>query len=347
MLYKNLKIILKKIPFIWSFLAQGKDLFLVVARLKDVFMMMLLFNIWPEQTYRFSTRKLLPNKNNKYFQHSKQEKPFRIIQSKKNNIKKVKEINLIARGSSFNYNNINNLKGPVFLVSHWLPLKVNDEGSVFYLYEETDVRYKKQIKEIPDNFRQLKNENLTYVLGSHEPKYVDNLLKNGHKVIKFEVRSKNQDGNLYISGKVKRSEKYKLSDVYFGSLNHELFNFIELEEKVYKHPILPPYSNWAPTGSFLPVVYMLLNYTEKMNIYGWDFYLESSPEKMSYWDLFFNMYKFDMDIKRSKNHFESALLNFYYGYYLSKLPNVNIYGYLGKLEKHDKLIKKIEKVLFN
>ncbi|HJO77477.1 MAG TPA: hypothetical protein QF874_02400 [Pelagibacteraceae bacterium] len=58
------------------------------------------------------------------------------------------------------------------------------------------------------------------------------------------------------------------------------------------------------------------------------------------------MYNYKHD-KLAKTHFESALINFYYGYQLSKLPNINIYGYLGQLDKHEKLIKRIERVLFN
>ena len=58
------------------------------------------------------------------------------------------------------------------------------------------------------------------------------------------------------------------------------------------------------------------------------------------------MYNYKLDT-RSKNHFESALINFYYAYKLSKLPNIHIHGHLGKLSKHGKLIGRIEKVLFN
>jgi len=66
---------------------------------------------------------------------------------------------------------------------------------------------------------------------------------------------------------------------------------------------------------------------------------------MNYWQLFFNMYKYKYDF-RSKNHFESAIINFYYGYQLSKLSNINIHGYMGQLNNHEKLIRRIEKVLF-
>ncbi len=52
-------------------------------------------------------------------------------------------------------------------------------------------------------------------------------------------------------------------------------------------------------------------------------------------------------VSESYIKWESALINFYYGYQLSKLPNITIHGYMGKLGKHHKLIRKIERVLFN
>jgi hypothetical protein len=132
----------------------------------------------------------------------------------------------------------------------------------------------------------------------------------------------------------------------FNLINNDQCKLISMVEKVYRPPLLKPYTNFAPTGSFVPFLSALSFFAEKINVYGWDFYLDSSPENMSYWQLFFNMYKYKLDY-RSRNHFESALINFYYGYQLSKLPNFNIYGYLGQLDKHEKLIKRIERVLFN
>ena len=35
---------------------------------------------------------------------------------------------------------------------------------------------------------------------------------------------------------------------------------------------------------------------KKINVYGWDFYLESSANNMSYWELFFYMYKYILNI---------------------------------------------------
>ena len=74
--------------------------------------------------------------------------------------------------------------------------------------------------------------------------------------------------------------------------------------------------------------------------------LNLSPKNMNYWQLFFHMFNYKYDAKRSKNYFESTLLNFYYGYQFSKLPNFKIHSYLGQLQNHKKLIHRIEKVLF-
>ena len=120
---------------------------------------------------------------------------------------------------------------------------------------------------------------------------------------------------------------------------------ITLIEEVYKPPLQPPYTNWAPTKSFLPHLCALSFFSKKINVYGWDFYLDSSPENKGYWQLFLDMYK-PID-KRGRDHFEAALINFYYGYQFSKMPKFKIHGYMGKLGKHRQLIKKIEKVLFN
>ena len=165
--------------------------------------------------------------------------------------------------------------------------------------------------------------------------------KMGMNVISPETYGTDKDGKLFPH------------DASWGSPSFlELFDnglakHISISENVYKPPIIAPHPFWAPTGSFLPALCALSYFAKKINVYGWDFYLDSSPEEMSYWQLFFNLYKFGPDVYRSRNHFESALINFYYGYKLSMLPNINIHGYLGQLGKHEKLIKRIERVLFN
>ena len=66
MYINNLKKIIKKIPFLWKYLTWFKDQLIILSRLKDVIVMMIVFHVWPEQTYRFSTRKCLPKKENRF-----------------------------------------------------------------------------------------------------------------------------------------------------------------------------------------------------------------------------------------------------------------------------------------
>ena len=117
MFYKNLKKIIKRSPVLWEFLRQIKDSLIILSRLNDVLMMMIMFHIWPEQTYRFSTRKYLPKRKNKFSKESKPIIPYDLLKSKSSSIPIMKEINVVGVGSSFNINNIKEMKGPIFLVS--------------------------------------------------------------------------------------------------------------------------------------------------------------------------------------------------------------------------------------
>jgi hypothetical protein len=102
-----------------------------LSRLKDVFMMMVLFHLWPEQTYRFSSRKLLPSKKNKYSKETRPVIPYDLLKSKSSRIKKMKEINLIGRGSSFDLDDLKRINGPKYLVSFWSP--INYDNNVTYV----------------------------------------------------------------------------------------------------------------------------------------------------------------------------------------------------------------------
>ena len=103
-----------------------------ISRVKDVVIMMVLFNIWPEQIYRFSTRKLLPAKKNRFSKKIKPIIPFELLEDKSSNINKIKEIDLIGLGESFNFKNLKEIKKPTFFVSFWGPLKRDGSGNLFY-----------------------------------------------------------------------------------------------------------------------------------------------------------------------------------------------------------------------
>ena len=50
------------------------------------------------------------------------------------------EINVVGIGSSFDLNNLKNLKGPIFHVPSWGPLRIDNNGKIFnrhdFLYKE-------------------------------------------------------------------------------------------------------------------------------------------------------------------------------------------------------------------
>ena len=157
------------------------------------------------------------------------------------------------------------------------------------------------------------------------------------------------------NGKIYSASKAAERPGYQNMFNNKNCKLISMIEKVYRPPVektvIPmdrskPLYATTPTYSFLSQLCGLTFFAKKINVYGWDYYLKSSPEEMNYWQLLFNMYSFKLDV-RSRNHFEAAIINFYYGYQFSKMSKFKIYGYMGQLGKHEKLIKRIERVLFN
>ena len=136
MFYNNLKEFIKKFTTLWKFLTWSKDRFFNLSRLKDVLMMMILVHVWPEQTYRFSTRKLLPSKKNRFPKELKPIIPYDLLKTKSSNVSKLKEINIIGRGSSFDLNNLKELEGAIYLISFWGPIKIDDNGKLFYKHSD-------------------------------------------------------------------------------------------------------------------------------------------------------------------------------------------------------------------
>ena len=158
---------LKKFPNLWKVLVSLKKTLINLSRLKDVIAMMFLLHIWPEQVYRFSTRKFLPSKKNRYFKDSKPVIPFELKQINKNSINKMKEIHIVGIGASFDLNTLKKINGPVFLVSFWAPLHKDNRGNIIY---SSDLGISKQSgkdhinKHVKlEECTEIKNENYNYV----------------------------------------------------------------------------------------------------------------------------------------------------------------------------------------
>ena len=132
MSFKTLKSIIKKIPIFWKLLIWLKDHFIIFLRLKDVLMMILLLHFWPEKVYKFSTRNVLPGEKNKFSKKLKPNIPYDLLKDNSSKISKIKEINVIGRGSSFDLNNIQKISGPIFIISFFNSLKVNSSNEIYY-----------------------------------------------------------------------------------------------------------------------------------------------------------------------------------------------------------------------
>ena len=345
MFYNSLKKFFKKFPTLWRFLTWFKDCLLNLSRLKDVLMMMLLLNVWPKQAYRFSTRKMLPSKKNRASKKLKPIIPYDLLRTKSSNIPIMKEINIICRGSSFDLNDLKEINGPIFLIAHRSPLKVNNNGQVFYkhfqlidhgaaknyVYDTIDRKDHKKLFDFQTN-KEFKKDNLTYV---HSRKNeMEMFKKNGNNVLSINIYRMDKDGNCFPS------REFWETSSHLSLIDHYQCKRISIVEKLYQPP------DWAPTGSFLPSLCALSYFAEKINVYGWDTYLDLPAEKMSHWQLLFNMIKYKIDTRSWKAHFEHSLINFYYCHQFSKIPKFNIHGHLRHTGKHEKLARNIEKVLF-
>lgn len=283
-------------------------------RFFDVFMMMSLLHLWPEQVYRFSTRGLLPDKTRRYPKGNPCHHAFRFHESQSSDIKKIKEVNLvIPRGGSFNLNQLENLKSPVYLGCLGKPIDNNKD----YIYITT--------RRMSTYFKKL-----------------------GYQVLILESYSIDREGNSRPHDAVWLDNT---TDEHEKALYRKVVNetsgcpHVAMHEEIFR-PSKHFFPSWAPVGSGLGCVYALSFIAEKVNVYGWDFHMTSSPRDMSYWQVLLSLYQYKSD-KISVYQFESSILNFYYAYHLSRMPNINIHGYLGHLSKHKKLIDRIEKVLFN
>ena len=278
-------------------------------RIFDMLAMMFLIHFWPEQTYRFSTRKLLPPKERRYRVSNRPIIPCELLASRTSDIPRMKEANIVLRGSSFNLQNLGKLPDfPTFLVSFWEPVQTKKE--------------------------------VTYIM--NRTKNALRLGKLGHKVIHIEVCMMGYDGSISPSDAVHKEPWYN-QFVEDGTCKR-----ISILENLYYGVPEPPYPIWAPLTSGIHGVISLSYFAEKINVYGWDQYLESSPDSMSYWKLYSHLCNNLVDnISISFGLLEATLTNLYYGYHFSKLPNINIHGYLGQLGRHEKLIGKLERVLFN
>tara|TARA_B100001057_G_scaffold501252_1_gene622539 strand:- start:10849 stop:11859 length:1011 start_codon:yes stop_codon:yes gene_type:complete len=323
-----------------------KKIISMYLRIFDVFCMMIMLQIYPEKTYKFSTRKALPPKKFRMKKYENNEIPYKFFTEKSSSIVKIDEVNVIGIGESFDLNNINKINKPTYLVSYWNSLQINENKQITYNTKENGeifdfwdsnkvIGHNKNIQK-NNKYIDFVNPNITYVVTN--PQLVKNLIDRGHNVLVVNTYRKGRNGELTTDNK----DKEKILDIYKKKITR-----IAVIDEIMKFPTEKPYLSWTQVGSFISCLAAVSFLAQKINVYGWDFFLKDSPEKFSHLKLISKMYpSYKIDLGRSKTHFEEAMFNFYFGYQFSQNPRFNIYSPMGKLINHQNLIKKIEKALF-
>ena len=273
---------------------------------------------------------------------------------------KLDQVTFISSSSSFDFNFIKKIETPIFLCGFWNSLRVDENENIIYLPNPNLVgnsyfyfRLTKKLKKYSDfkkfdELKEYKNSNITYMQSVVSA--LDYIQNKGHNVLAIIHYLKKKDGEIYPTGRNYEKPYYKDygitdSESFNKFLKSKKINQLHILERIYK-PMEKPYSEFAPTAGYLSCLSALSFISKKINAYGWDFYLEDSPNNMSSLGLLLRIWNIKMDLKLSKFLFEMGLMNIYYAYKFSKMDKFNIQGRLSELSKHEKLIKKIEKIFF-
>ena len=305
------------------------------VRFLNVLMMMITLYSFSSQTFKFSKRKFLPSKNNKINRLEARSVPYELIENESFNLPNLDEVDAVGIGSSFDLNNLIKISRPTFLLSFFDSLKVDKYGNISYFFSQIKCGHKLNYKENED-YSIYKNPNIFYVCS--DLLAAKKLNEHGHNIFFINTYTKDIENKIVWGNDKINFKKF---------LKIENSTVITLQEKIMKYSLNNTDTKWAQTGSVIPFLAAISFCAKKINVYGWDFFLKKSPEKMSQIEILKNMYSNKIDFLRSNTHFEEALINFYYGYYFSINKKFNIYSYMGKLQKHKKLIDKIENVFFN
>lgn len=345
----SLKAIIKKSKFLYAISVYFYNTLININRGINVHLMIFLLRIFPNYIYKLSKREVLPSPEKKISLKHLKFPPFEIINSKSDLLPKMEEINLVTTGCK-DYSFLHNTKVPTFLSAFWDTLKIDDNGKILYKpdWHPSFQQVNKDQKDV-NSLKDYHNKNIIYI--QNITFALKKIKDRGHKVIAFISNMEDLNGKFYETSEeiiVKPLLKgYKNYNYFLETENIQKINFVE---KIFK-PTDPPsskkwFKGFAPVSSFLAYLSVIFNYAEKINVYGWDFYLNKSPNKMSSFELLNKIYDYKLDTKYSNFLFEAGLLNLYYGLKFSENSKIKINGFMGDLGNHKKLIDDIEKVFF-
>lgn len=354
---EKIKTLIKSFPLLYKIIL---PIYIKITHLNrgiNVWIMILLLNFFPKFIYKFSKRKTLPSPKLRQKLKDIKFPHYEIWEEKSTKIKLMDEIHVFTSGCK-DYNILKKINGPVFMFSLWDTLKEDEDGNIFYFPEwhpswyENNSQSKIQMLR-KKKFKQYRNENIVYV--NNSPRMLKWYKKKGLKIMAITSHLKSPDGKIYTPtvwksvGGMIDGENITDTPSYEKFLNDNKIDRLFVTELIFKpkDPLLPKHIEFAPTASIVTNIGALFTFAKKINIHGWNFYLGSSPNNMSSFQLLRNIYNYKTDVKHSETLFEIAILNLYYAYKYSLLPKINNFGLLGELQKHKKLISKIEKVFFD
>ena len=98
-------------------------------------------------------------------------------------------------------------------------------------------------------------------------------------------------------------------------------------------------------SSGLLIALSMSKLARKLNVFGWDCYMASSPKHLTHKQALNTLHGKELD-KTMRCYFEMALLDWLYAYRLKELDHVDIHGHLNDVSYHPKLISKISRVYY-
>lgn len=293
--------------------------FLIIDRI-SFFLALIIFHFFPKYLYLLYCN----GKHGKYIINSKQRWVFNqniendwIFNKKPKKI--FDEINIIGKGNSIHdYLTKINPELPTFQVNVYekLPLNINYMGLAFTWLQAEKNAIREKLFE--------KGLYTTIVCRTGDVSYV-----------KTENVSWTKKGGVYTKPgtKINSETMSKINELCDYGVTHIRY-----------------YSGFGfPSGHVLCAIILLGALSNKVNIYGWDQYLEKNLNSYNYWEALFALSgsKRKLYGPNLKVGLASSLVNWYYASKLSELPKYQIHSRLTSINHQKKILEKINKVFLN
>ena len=150
-------------------------------------------------------------------------------------------------------------------------------------------------------------------------------IKNGKPIWKFKLKKIKKN-------KVVKFKKF-IKDLNSTSISHKK-NFE---------------NNNGFSGIGVQIIFLIGSLSKKVNIYGWDYYLNKEIEKLNFFSCI--RYIFQRDFKNEyegilrKRRFFETVFNLYYASKLTKTSKYKIYSHIRKINAQKEIIKRIKRIV--